>query len=245
MAVPRGAGMKLPSDPAWGGQAAGRAETCSRWLLVGGDGEVLDRLACMLARLGVDAQRFAGDPAAARHQRVLCDVRGRDIAKAWTGDLALRSAPLVFFGAEEGRLRAGLIEAGAADAVSARIGTAELVARMTAADRLHRLMRGQVRLAGFTFDTGLRQVRWQEMPLPLMPRELDLLLVLARQPGVSTARDDLLREVWRTEFDPGTNSVEVHICKLRRSLAALRGRVWIETVRNQGYRLVSEAASGG
>lgn len=238
--------MKLPSDPAWSGSAAAsQTDAGARWLLVGGDNDALTRLALMLARFEVDAQPFAGDPAAARHRCVLCDVCTPDTARLWTRDLVQRSAPLLALGAETGDMRAGLIAAGAVDAVSARIGTAELAARIKAAGRLHQLMRGQVRLAGFTFDTGLRHVRWQDTALPLMPREFDLLLVLARQPGIAIARDDLLRQVWRTEFDPGTNSVEVHICKLRRNLSALRGRVWIETVRNRGYRLAFASTSKG
>lgn len=244
MPRPGGAGMKLPSDPACGGAASGRLSE-ARWLLVGGPGEALERAALMLARFGLDAQPFARDPAEARHRPVLCDVRQRDVARRWMEDMPHRSAPLLFFGAGTGGTRARLIEAGAADAVPARIGAGELAARMKAANRLHAALRGQVQLAGFTFDTGLRQVRWQGVPLPLMPREFDLLLVLGRQPGLTVSRDDLLREVWRTPFDPGTNSVEVHICKLRRSLAMLGGRVAIETVRNRGYRLVISSTSEG
>ena len=111
---------------------------------------------------------------------------------------------------------------------------------MQAALRSHAAAQGIVRLAGLEFDTGLRQVHWEGADMPLMPREFDLLLVLARQAGLAMSRDTLLRAVWRTAFDPGTNSLEVHICKLRRSLAALGGAVRIETVRYRGYRLVSE-----
>lgn len=243
--MPRGAAMKFPSDAALGGAAAGQAGTASPWLLVGGDGQEQERLALVLARFGLDAQPFAREPGEARHRPVLCDFRQRDVARLWINDLRLRSAPLLFIGAGTGGARARLIEAGAADAVSARIGPGELAARMKAADRLHRAMEGQVRLAGFTFDTGLRHARWRDRPLALMPREYDLLLVLARHQGLSISRDELLREIWRTQFDPGTNSVEVHVCKLRRSLSVLHGRVWIETVRNRGYRLVISSASEG
>lgn len=240
-----GAAMKFSSDAALGGAATGRTGSGSRWLLVGGDNLGLERMALMLAHFGIDAQPFACDPANARHRPVLCDARQRETASLWINDLPSRSAPLVFIGAGTSGTRTRLIDAGAADAVSARIGAGELAARMKAADRFHQAMQGQVRLAGFSFDTGLRQVRWRGTTLSLMPREYDLLLMLARQPGLSISRDELLREVWRTEFDPGTNSVEVHVCKLRRSLSMLRGGVWIETVRNRGYRLVEAAASGG
>ena len=205
----------------------------------------MERLALSLARFGVDAQPFMGDPAQARHRPVLCDARARASMRAWLADVPWRAAPLLFRGAGTGGIRTRLIASGAADAMSARVSVEELAARLDAAGRLHAAMFGQVRLAGFVFDTGLRQVRWHDIDLTLMPREFDLLLVLARHAGVAISRDDLLRAVWRTSFDPGTNSVEVHICKLRRSLVPLRKAVSIETVRHRGYRLVSRDASGG
>jgi two-component system OmpR family response regulator len=237
--------MKLPCDPALGGAGGGKGASAPRWLLAGGDTAALERLALVLSRFAIDAQPYLRAPDQARHRPVLCDARARAVARQWIDEIALRSAPLLFVGAATGGTRARLIDAGAADAMSARVAASELAARMKAADRLHETMQGQVRLAGLTFDTGLRQVRWHDLLLPLMPREFDLLLVLARQAGSSVSRDDLLRAVWRTEFDPGTNSVEVHVCKLRRSLMGLRGRVWIETVRHCGYRLVSLSASEG
>lgn len=237
--------MKRESGPALGGATCGQGLAASRWLLAGDDPAELERLALMLARFGVDAQPFDGEPAQVRHRPVLRDARARATVRAWLEDIPWRTAPLLFLGAGTSGARTRLIESGAADAMSARVSIEELAARMKAADRLHAAMRGQVRLAGFAFDTGLRQVRWQDVHLALMPREFDLLLALARQAGEAINRDDLLRAVWRTSFDPGTNSVEVHICKLRRGLSPLRGSVSIETVRHRGYRLVSEPASRG
>ena len=237
--------MEAQSDPALDVAPSGRAVGIAHWLLAGEDAAGLERIALALSRYGVDCQPFQRGPAQVRHKPVLCDVRNRAQTRLWIEELPWRSAPLLFVGVSGAGARARLIEAGAADAMSARIGPGELAARLKAADRLHAAQQGLVRLAGFDFDTGLRQARWQGLVLPLMPREFDLLLVLARHAGDAISREDLLHAVWRTRFDPGTNSVEVHVCKLRRSLAPLRGRIWIETVRHCGYRLVSNAASEG
>jgi two-component system, OmpR family, response regulator len=242
--------MKFPSDPALGGASPasaspGAALPARRWLLAGGPPDALERMALALSRFGIDAQPWPGAPDAARHRPVLCDARQRGEVQPWIDDLPRRSAPLLLVGLSSAGARARSIAAGAADALSARIAPHELAARLEAAERLHAAQLGLVRLAGFDFDIGLRQVRWQGRVLPLMPREFDLLLMLARQAGGPISRDELLRAVWRTPFDPGTNSVEVHICKLRRSLGILRGGVWIETVRHRGYRLVSGAAPRG
>lgn len=230
--------MRFDTDPALGGPSGPWALAQGVWLLTGPDRLAMERMALALSRFGIDAQPFSEPPARARHSPVLCDMRLRGAARAWLDDLPRRAAPLVFVGVSAAMARARLIRCGADDAVSARVAVAELAARMQAALRVHAAAQGIVRLAGLQFDTGLRQVRWRGRDIPLMPREFDLLLVLARHVGTAISREALLRAVWRTSFDPGTNSLEVHICKLRRSLAGLGDSVRIETERNQGYRLV-------
>lgn len=51
--------------------------------------------------------------------------------------------------------------------------------------------------------------------IDLLPREYMLLVHLARQGGVPVARRQLLADVWRLNFDPGTNVVQVHMSRLR------------------------------
>lgn len=235
--------MRFDTDPALGGPSGPWAMAQGVWLLTGPDRLAIERIALALSRFGIDAQPFVDSQSRARHSPVLCDMRLREAAKVWLDDIPRRMAPLVFFGVSAATARARLIRCGADDAVSARVAVAELAARMHAALRAHAAAQGIVHLAGLEFDTGLRQVRWQGRDIPLMPREFDLLLVLARHVGMAISREALLRAVWRTSFDPGTNSLEVHICKLRRSLASLGEAVRIETERNQGYRLVCDPAA--
>jgi DNA-binding response OmpR family regulator len=51
--------------------------------------------------------------------------------------------------------------------------------------------------------------------------------------GTVCSREQLLADVWNTEFDPGTNVVDVYIRRLRAKL----GGDAIETLRNMGYAL--------
>lgn len=176
---------------------------------------------------------------------LLCDARSLRLLPGLQGHAPPRRAPTLVFGVNAAQTRARLILSGADDVVSARIAPCELAARMIALHRARLAMQGIIALAGFTFDTGLRQACWQGVAVPLMPREFDLLLVLARHAGLAVGRELLLRTVWRTAFDPGTNSPEVHIFKLRQRLAVLGGAVRVETVKRQGYRLVTEPASRG
>ncbi|MBC2777116.1 winged helix-turn-helix domain-containing protein [Parasphingopyxis marina] len=79
--------------------------------------------------------------------------------------------------------------------------------------------------------------------IALCPRELDLLAHLLIRHPATVSRAELLRAVCRLSIDPGTNVVEVHLCRLRAKLARRGAGRIIETVRGEGYRLAM-AASG-
>jgi two-component system OmpR family response regulator len=73
--------------------------------------------------------------------------------------------------------------------------------------------------------------------IALSPREFDLLArLLLRHPNI-VSRTELLRAVCRLNIDPGTNVIEVHLCRLRAKLEEEGGARIIETVRGEGYRL--------
>src|SRR5436190_1675133 len=69
----------------------------------------------------------------------------------------------------------------------------------------------------------------------LSPLEFGVLNTLAAHPAAPVSRADLLRDVWGTSYDGGSNTVDVVIRSLRRKLGAVADR--IETVRGVGYRL--------
>ena len=71
--------------------------------------------------------------------------------------------------------------------------------------------------------------------IQLSPLEFGVLNTLATHPATPVSRADLLREVWGTSYDGGSNTVDVVIRSLRRKLGAVADR--IETVRGVGYRL--------
>src|SRR5947208_12811491 len=75
-------------------------------------------------------------------------------------------------------------------------------------------------------------------PVPLTPKEFDLLVALLRRRGAVVTRLDLLREVWGYSAEVLSRTVDTHVAELRRKLetdpAAPRH---ILTVRKSGYRL--------
>jgi DNA-binding response OmpR family regulator len=219
------------------------------WLAIGPNRRQQEALVASLALFGVEAMPCDSVEGAQRlssgHLPVLCDIRVRALANGLLDAVSRRPSPILLIGVNGAQARAQMMLAGADDAVSARITPVELAARMKVAWRARAEALGVIRLAGMVFDTGLRQVRWQGMAIAMMPREFDLLLVLARHAGQVLSRTALLHHVWQTEFDPGTNSLEVHVFKLRGKLEALGGAVRIETIKGQGYRLVAERLAQG
>ncbi len=75
--------------------------------------------------------------------------------------------------------------------------------------------------------------------LDLTYKEFELLKYLAQHPGRVFTRAQLLQEVWGYDYYGGTRTVDVHIRRLRAKLGG-EHELLIGTVRNVGYRFVSE-----
>jgi DNA-binding response OmpR family regulator len=126
------------------------------------------------------------------------------------------------------------LEAGADDYIVKPFEIDELLARIQAVlRRTHGF--GRMQVGELTIDRLSRQVTLAGQLLDLTAREFAILLFLARQADQVVARSELLSQVWSTQFDPGSNLIDVHISRLRDKLGA---HAWmIDTVRGKGYRL--------
>ncbi|WP_255551698.1 winged helix-turn-helix domain-containing protein [Erythrobacter crassostreae] len=51
------------------------------------------------------------------------------------------------------------------------------------------------------------------------PREFELLWRLAEEPGLRMTKKQLLADVWRLDFEPESNSVAVHVARVRAKLS--------------------------
>lgn len=98
---------------------------------------------------------------------------------------------------------------------------------------------GPVRGYGpMTIDTRDRQVRVHGIPVPLSPKEHELLVLLAEDPGAVVTRRRILDEVWGPEFQGPSKTLDFHVASLRRKLG---DPAWIENRRGVGFRLVVPA----
>ncbi|MBD5137199.1 MAG: response regulator transcription factor [Lachnospiraceae bacterium] len=68
----------------------------------------------------------------------------------------------------------------------------------------------------------------------LKPMEFDLLAVLVKNKNIAISRENLLKNVWGTDFIGETRTVDVHIGQLRKKLGLGEN---IKTIPKIGYRL--------
>ena len=83
-----------------------------------------------------------------------------------------------------------------------------------------------------------RSVLKNGKPVPLTPKEFDLLLALLHRSGAVATRMELLTEVWGYSAAVLSRTVDTHVAELRRKLEAdPAAPKHILTVRKAGYRL--------
>ncbi|WP_340014422.1 response regulator transcription factor [Paenibacillus sp. FSL K6-1318] len=81
--------------------------------------------------------------------------------------------------------------------------------------------------------TEERVVKHKNNSIELTPKEFDLLITLARNPGRTFTRSELLDLVWGYHFAGDTRTVDTHIQRLRKKLDAAD---YITTVFGIGYK---------
>ena len=126
---------------------------------------------------------------------------------------------------------------GADDYIVKPFEVAELVARVESV--LRRTGRGGAELRAWdvVVDTVAHSVTKAGAPVPITPREFDLLEQLLRNRGAALYRDVLFERVWGGEMEDGTRTLDLHIQRLRKKLG------WqsrIRTVYKVGYLLEPE-----
>ena len=164
--------------------------------------------------------------------------------------------PIVMLTARDTEMdKVALLEAGADDYIVKPFSPPELVARVRAVLRRTQDDAGAtpaesaaasaqlVRVGGLLLDPEAREVSVDGEPVTLTAREFDLLLAMARRPGVVFSREQLLEAALGFSDYTEARGVDVHVRHLREKLGddATTPR-FIETVRGVGYRIRRDAA---
>ncbi len=141
------------------------------------------------------------------------------------------------------------LEMGADDYLTKPFSMRELMARVKAQLRRVHLLREEITgekpapagellvFGNLAVNLTRHEVQLDNQPLPLKPKEYDLLLYFAQHRGQVLSRERILEQVWGWEYIGGTRTVDVHVRWLRAkietdSINPLR----IITVRGVGYR---------
>lgn len=130
------------------------------------------------------------------------------------------------------------LDAGADDYLIKPFDLSELKARLRA---LLRRSAGRARLliehAGITLDPATQQVSYHNNPVPLTPKEYQLLYELLSPPGRVMTRERLIQLLYGWNEEAESNTLEVHIHHLRKKFSS----DLIRTVRGVGYLVEDQA----
>jgi two-component system, OmpR family, response regulator RegX3 len=190
------------------------------------------------ASLGLEA--FAARPP----DLVLLDVMlpdgdGRDVLRAIRHSSRIPVVMLTARGEEMDRVLG--LELGADDYVTKPFSAAELVARMRAVLRRTSVEQvdghGTLEAGDVVMNLDTRSVERAGEPVELTVKEFELLRVLLERAGKLVRREELVSEVWDTNWFGSTKTLDVHVSSLRKKLgddpASPR---YIHTIRGVGFR---------
>jgi DNA-binding response OmpR family regulator len=216
-------------------------------LLVEDDDSIAEPLVDGLARYGMTTRRVttgAAALAAPRPDMVLLDLGLPDIDGIEVCRRLRQSddVPVIMLTARGGEADRVLgLELGADDYLPKPFSLRELVARMHAVGRRLRPAPadGETQEIGpLVIDRRTREVRVHGAPIVLAPKEFDLLVLLAADPGAVVPRRVILETVWSPTFFGRGKTLDFHVASLRRKLG---DPSLIETRRGVGFRLVAPA----
>ena len=162
--------------------------------------------------------------------QVLHELRSRNETK---------SVPVILLTAKGGRLdKIKGLDGGADDYITKPFDVLELVSRINAVLRRTSApdanQKASLQYKDVEIDTGSRTVSVAGTPVALTFKEFELLYYLVSNKGIVLSRDKLMNEVWGTDFEGETRTVDVHIRTLRQKLGS--AGEYIVTVRNVGYK---------
>ena len=178
---------------------------------------------------------------------MLPGTSGHSLARQWRAAPRTRELPIIMLTAraEEADKVSGL-DAGADDYLAKPFSINELLARIRALLRRRSpsALDAVVEVGALSLNPATRRVVGHGREVKIGATEFKLLHFLMAHPERVHSRSQLLDRVWGDHVFIEERTVDVHIKRLRETLAAVDCQHMIETVRGAGYRLARPQAVG-
>jgi DNA-binding response OmpR family regulator len=175
----------------------------------------------------------------------LPDLDGRDVFRELR---SIRDIPVIMVTARSEEFDRVLgLELGADDYITKPFSLRELLARLRAVTRrismdtststqstVEDVDNPTITVGPLNIDRRTHRVLLSGSELTVTPKEFDLLVFLAEDPGAVRTRTDIVESVWDAHWYGPTKTVDAHVASLRKKLGDHR---WIVSVRGVGFRL--------
>jgi DNA-binding response OmpR family regulator len=170
----------------------------------------------------------------------LPDIDGTDVCRQIRTHSAV---PIIVVSARGDEIdRVLTLEMGADDYMVKPFGMRELIARIRAVGRRTGSVSATAtdtpanadrNVHGLVIDTRTQRCTLDGEEIHLTPKEFELVVYLTDDPGAVYRRQDILHDVWDTNWYGTTKTLDAHVAAIRKKLGAPS---WIESVRGVGFR---------
>ncbi len=130
-----------------------------------------------------------------------------------------------------------LLDSGVDDYITKPFSLSELCARIKAVTRRPLQLRDSVlKIKDISLYPDKFIVKRGKKNIKLKAKEFSLLEYLLKNKGAYLSRQDIMENVWDENADPFSNTIEVHIMKLRKKIEDNKNK-YIFTMPNRGYKI--------
>lgn len=129
---------------------------------------------------------------------------------------------------------------GTDDYVTKPFEVKELLFRIQAVLRRYQInFQDIIKLGNVTLIQEYMELSVDSKNVNLPTKEFQLLFLLCGQPKHIFTRDTLIERIWGFDYEGDERTIDVHIKRLRHRLNQLKATIEIQTVRGQGYRVIT------